>query len=160
MNIRVGFGYDIHQLVEGRKCCLAGVLFDSDLGPVGHSDADVLSHAICDALLGAAGLRDIGHHFPNTDPSFKDADSIHLIELVVAQLNQKGYTIGNIDATLVAEVPRINPRVDEMKANIARACRIDVSDVAIKATTAEKLGPIGSKEGIEAYAVCLVSKNH
>lgn len=158
MKIKVGFGYDVHQLKEGRPCILGGVHFDSSVGPDGHSDADVLLHAICDAILGAAGLRDIGFHFPNTDESFKGADSSELLKAVMVLVKDKGFTVGNVDSTLVSEVPKINPRIDEMKQNIASLCEIDLEDVGIKATTSEKVGFVGRQEGIEAYAVVLLSK--
>lgn len=158
MKFKVGFGYDVHQLKEGRPCILGGVRFDSDFGPDGHSDADVLLHAICDALLGAAGLRDIGFHFPNTDDSFKGADSRTLLRQVMKMLGDKGFSVGNIDATVVSEKPRLSPRVDEMKASIASLCNITEEDVGLKATTSEKLGFVGRGEGIEAYAVVLIHR--
>ncbi|MBT3647320.1 MAG: 2-C-methyl-D-erythritol 2,4-cyclodiphosphate synthase [Flavobacteriales bacterium] len=160
MKIRVGFGYDVHQLKEGRSCRLGGVLFESDLGPDGHSDADVLLHAVCDAILGAAGLRDIGFHFPNTDDSFKGADSRDLLDEVVILMTEKGWTIGNIDATLVSEVPKISPKIQEIKESIASRCNIEPDDVGVKATTSEKLGFVGKKEGIEAYAVVLINSTN
>ena len=159
MKIRVGFGYDVHQLKAGRPCRLGGVDFESSLGPDGHSDADVLLHAVCDAILGAAGLRDIGYHFPNTDASFKDADSRHLLTEVVALAAKKGYTIGNIDATLVSEVPKIAPRIDDIKKSIASLCGISTEDVGVKATTSETMGFVGEKRGIEAYAVVLLEQS-
>ena len=158
MKIKVGLGYDVHQLKAGRPCVLGGVAFDSEVGPDGHSDADVLLHAICDALLGAAGLRDIGFHFPNTDESFKNADSKLLLKSVVELIHEKGFTIGNIDATIVSETPKISPKILEMKNSIAALCKIEDDDVGVKATTAEKMGFIGRMEGIEAYAVALIQK--
>ncbi len=158
MRIRVGFGYDVHQLKEGRLCRLGGVDIPSDVGPDGHSDADVLLHAICDAILGAAGLRDIGFHFPNTNDEFKDADSRGLLSDVVALIEVKGYSIGNVDATLVSEVPKIAPYIAQIKASIASLCKIDEGEVGVKATTSEKVGFVGRKEGIEAYAVVLLEK--
>lgn len=158
MKIKVGFGYDVHQLKSGRPCILGGVTFDSDLGPDGHSDADVLLHAVCDAILGAAGLRDIGFHFPNTDDSYKGADSQELLREVMALIKEKGYSVGNVDSTVVSEVPKINPKIDEIKQNIARLCEIEPEDVGVKATTSEKVGFVGRREGIEAYSVVLLSK--
>ncbi|MEZ4721029.1 MAG: 2-C-methyl-D-erythritol 2,4-cyclodiphosphate synthase [Flavobacteriales bacterium] len=158
MKIRVGFGYDVHQLKAGRPCVLGGVLFDSEVGPDGHSDADVLLHAICDAILGAAGLRDIGFHFPNTDQNFKGADSAGLLHSVMKLIAEKGFKVGNIDATIVSEKPKISPKIGEMKARVAELCLINSDDVGVKATTAEKMGFVGREEGIEAYAVVLLQK--
>ena len=158
MKIRVGFGFDVHRFKEGRPCILGGVEIPNHFGPDGHSDADVLIHAICDALLGAAGMRDIGFHFPDTDASFKSIDSKILLAKVVALLNEHGYSIGNIDSTLVLERPRVNPHVEQMKTTLAGVMGIDVSDISIKATTNEKLGFIGREEGLTAYAVALISK--
>lgn len=159
MKIRVGLGYDVHQLKEGRPCVLGGVVFDSTLGPDGHSDADVLLHAICDAILGAAGLRDIGFHFPNTDDSFKDADSRMLLKQVMHVVSKEGYRVENVDATLVSERPKISPRIQEMKDSIAGLCEIESNAVGVKATTSEKLGFIGREEGLEAQAVVLLIKD-
>jgi 2-C-methyl-D-erythritol 2,4-cyclodiphosphate synthase len=158
MNIRVGFGFDVHRLKEGRPCILGGIEISHHFGPDGHSDADVLIHAICDALLGAAGLRDIGFHFPDTDASFKSIDSKILLDRVVSLLKAKGFSIGNIDSTLVLEKPRINPHIDQMKQTLADVMGISIDDIAIKATTNEKLGFIGREEGVTAYAVALISK--
>jgi 2-C-methyl-D-erythritol 2,4-cyclodiphosphate synthase len=158
MKIRVGFGYDVHQLKEGRLCRLGGVEIPSDIGPDGHSDADVLLHAVCDAILGAAGLRDIGFHFPNTSNEFKDADSRNLLSSVMKLISEKGYHVGNIDATLVAEVPKISPYILDIKNSIASLCNIENEDVGVKATTSETVGFVGRKEGIEAYAVVLLEK--
>lgn len=158
MKIRVGLGYDVHQLQQGRPCRLGGVDFESDLGPVGHSDADVLLHAVCDALLGAAGLRDIGYHFPNTDQQFKDADSRLLLKEVMALISAEGYEVQNVDATVISEVPKIAPKIDEIKASIAAHCFIEPDQVGVKATTSEKVGFVGRKEGIEAQAVVLLMK--
>lgn len=157
--IRVGFGYDVHQLKAGRPCRLGGVDMESELGPDGHSDADVLLHALCDAILGAAGLRDIGFHFPNTSQEFKDIDSRTLLKDVMKLTREKGFSVGNIDATLVSEVPKIAPYIGEMKETMASLCSIEQDAVGIKATTSEKLGFVGSKEGIEAYAVVLLEKD-
>jgi 2-C-methyl-D-erythritol 2,4-cyclodiphosphate synthase len=156
MRIRVGLGYDVHQLKAGRPCVLGGVLFESELGPDGHSDADVLLHAVCDAILGAAGLRDIGYHFPNTDQSFKDADSKKLLMEVIRLIKKEGFRVGNIDATLVSEQPKISPRIQEIKESIADLCEILPSEVGVKATTSEKVGFVGREEGIEAQAVVLL----
>jgi len=158
MQFKVGFGYDVHQLKEGRPCILGGVRFDSEIGPDGHSDADVLLHAICDALLGAAGLRDIGFHFPNTDETYKGADSKGLLLRVMDLLRDKGFGVGNIDATVVSEKPKIAPRIEEMKTSIAQLCNITREDIGVKATTSEKLGFVGRGEGIEAYAVVLIHR--
>lgn len=159
MKVRVGFGFDVHRLKEGRPCIIGGVEISSTFGPDGHSDADVLIHAICDALLGAAGMRDIGYHFPDTDATYKSIDSKILLGRVVALLHDKGYSIGNIDSTLVMEQPRINPHVDAMKKVLCEVLEIGVEDIAIKATTNEKMGFIGRGEGATAYAVALISKN-
>ena len=159
MKVRVGFGYDVHQLREGRPCILGGVEITHHKGPLGHSDADVLIHAICDALLGAAGLRDIGFHFPDTSSEFKNADSKMLLARVMELIRDKGFEPGNIDATLVAEQPKINPHVSEMKAVLSRVTGMAADDISIKATTNEKMGFIGREEGITAYAVALLTKN-
>lgn len=158
MNLRVGLGYDVHQLAPGRPCKLGGVLFDSPIGPLGHSDADVLLHAICDAILGAAGLRDIGFHFPNTDPSFHNADSLNLLKEVMKLAAAKGYSVVNIDATVIAEAPKIAPRIADIKATIAHACGLETECIGVKATTGEKMGFVGRGEGIEAMAVVLMCK--
>lgn len=158
MNIRVGFGYDVHPLGEGRELWLGGVKLKFDKGCVGHSDADVLLHAICDALLGAANLRDIGFHFPNTEPKFKGADSKLLLKEVVRLLKEKNFGIGNIDATLSLEAPKINPHIKKMQEILAPVLEIDEDNISIKATTNEKLGYIGRGEGVNAYAVALIYK--
>lgn len=158
MNIRVGFGYDVHPLGEGRELWLGGIKLDFDKGCVGHSDADVLLHAICDALLGAANLRDIGFHFPNTNPKYKGADSKMLLKEVVALLKQKGYAVGNIDATLSLEAPKINPHISRMQEVLAPILEVSIDEVSIKATTNEKLGYVGREEGVNAYAVALIYK--
>lgn len=159
MKIRVGMGFDVHRLKEGRKCIIGGVEIPHHTGPDGHSDADVLIHAICDALLGAAGLRDIGFHFPDTDATYKSIDSKILLGRVVSLLTENGFSIGNIDSTLVMEQPRINPHVDTMKKVLSEVIGIGMEDIAIKATTNEKMGFIGRGEGVTAYAVALISKN-
>jgi 2-C-methyl-D-erythritol 2,4-cyclodiphosphate synthase len=158
MKVRVGFGFDVHRLSEGRDCILGGIHIQHNKGPLGHSDADVLIHAICDALLGAAGLRDIGFHFPDTSAEFKSIDSKILLARVVTLLRDKGFSIGNIDSTLVLENPKINPHIDAMKEALSKVLGIDADDIAIKATTNEKLGFIGREEGVTAYAVALISK--
>ena len=158
MNIRIGHGYDVHRLVEGRKCIIGGVDIPSELGLLGHSDADVLLHAVSDALLGAAALGDIGKHFPDTDERFAGANSFVLLQNVVALLAEKGYKASNIDATIIAQVPKMAPYIDDMRANIAKACGIDVDCVSVKATTEEKLGFTGAKQGIAAHCVCLIEK--
>lgn len=159
MKIKVGLGYDVHRLVEGRELWLGGIKINHVKGLLGHSDADVLIHAICDALLGAANMRDIGYHFPDTADEYENIDSKILLKKTVALLSGKGYSIGNIDATLCAERPKINPFVDEMKFILAEIMGIDTDDISIKATTTEKLGFTGREEGISAYAVALIEKN-
>lgn len=158
MNFRIGFGYDVHPLGEGRELWLGGVKLEFEKGCVGHSDADVLLHAICDALLGAANLRDIGFHFPNTDPKYKGADSKLLLKEVVRLLKEKNYLIGNIDATLSLEAPKINPHITKMQEILAPVLEIDIDAISIKATTNERLGYVGRSEGVNAYAVALIYK--
>lgn len=158
MKIRVGFGYDMHRLQSDRELWIGGVKIDYHKGLYGHSDADVLIHAICDALLGAANLRDIGHNFPDNTEEYRDIDSKILLEQTNNLLLQKGYSIGNIDATICAEEPKINPYIAEMKQTLAHIIHIDVDDVSIKATTSERMGFVGRKEGITAYAVVLIQK--
>lgn len=158
MNIRVGFGYDVHPLGEERELWLGGVKLEFEKGCVGHSDADVLLHAICDALLGAANLRDIGFHFPNTNPKYKGADSKLLLAEVVRLLDEKGYAIGNIDATLSLEAPKVNPHIKAMQGVLAPILNVSEEEVSIKATTNEKLGYVGRGEGVNAYAVALIYK--
>lgn len=159
MKVKVGFGYDIHQLQEGRELWLGGIRLDHHKGLLGHSDADVLIHAICDALLGAANKRDIGYHFSNKDPRWKGIDSKILLREVTKIINEAGYSIGNIDATLSMEHPKINPHVEKMQACLAECMSIDMEDVSIKATTNEQLGYVGREEGVNAYAVALIYKN-
>ena len=156
--IRVGFGFDVHRLVPGRDLWLGGIKIEHSLGLLGHSDADVLIHAICDALLGAANMRDIGYHFPDTSADTLNVDSKILLRKTVDLIATKGYTVGNIDATVCAERPKINPHVDAMKACLAEVMGIAEDDISIKATTTEKLGYTGREEGISAYAVALISK--
>ncbi|MBI2721239.1 MAG: 2-C-methyl-D-erythritol 2,4-cyclodiphosphate synthase [Bacteroidetes bacterium] len=158
MNFRIGFGYDVHPLGEGRELWLGGVKLEFEKGCVGHSDADVLLHAICDALLGAANLRDIGFHFPNTNPKYKGTDSKLLLKEVVRLLKEKNYLIGNIDATLSLEAPKINPYITKMQEILAPVLEIDIDAISIKATTNERLGYVGRSEGVNAYAVALIYK--
>lgn len=158
MKIRVGFGYDVHALVSDRDLWLGGVKIEHTLGLQGHSDADVLIHAICDALLGAANMRDIGYHFPDTAGEYKDIDSKILLYDTMELLRDAGYTLGNIDATVAAERPKLNPHIPEMKRVMAQVLQVDVEDISIKATTTEKLGFTGRQEGIAAYATVLIQK--
>jgi len=156
--MRIGQGFDVHRLVEGRPCIIGGVTIAHDKGLDGHSDADVLLHAICDALLGAAALGDIGKHFPPTDDRYKGIDSRTLLTEVVSLLARKAYVIGNIDATIICEVPKLSPHTAQMCANIAQDCGVAIDQINIKATTTEKLGFTGRGEGIAAEAVCLIVK--
>ncbi|MGI6248589.1 MAG: 2-C-methyl-D-erythritol 2,4-cyclodiphosphate synthase [Acutalibacteraceae bacterium] len=157
--MKIGQGYDVHKLVPGRKLIIGGVEIPFDLGLEGHSDADVLLHAVSDSLLGAAGLGDIGKHFPDKDPAYKDADSLELLKTVINMLSNEGYSVVNIDATVIAQKPKLAPYSDEMTNNIAQACLTGKESVNIKATTQEGLGFAGRMEGIAAMAVCLISKN-
>lgn len=154
--LRIGHGYDVHKLVEGRRLIIGGVDIPHQKGLLGHSDADVLLHAISDALLGAAAMGDIGCLFPDTDERFKGADSLELLKEVVRVLNGAGYSVVNIDSTLIAQQPKMRPYIDKMRENIAQACGISVDCVSVKATTEEKLGFTGREEGISAHAVCLI----
>ena len=158
MKVRVGFGYDVHALVPERDLWLGGVKIEHTMGLQGHSDADVLIHAICDALLGAANMRDIGYHFPDTAGEYKDIDSKILLFDTMELLRDAGYTLGNIDATVAAERPKLNPHIPEMKRVMADVLQVDVEDISIKATTTEKLGCTGRQEGIAAYATVLIQK--
>ena len=158
MKIRTGYGFDVHRLVEDRDLWLGGIKIEHTMGLLGHSDADVLIHAICDALLGAANMRDIGYHFPDTAGEFENIDSKILLKKTVALIATKGYTIGNIDATVCAERPKLKNHIPQMQQVLAEVMGIDVDDVSIKATTTEKLGFTGREEGISAYAVVLISK--
>jgi len=158
MKIKVGFGFDVHQLKEGHPFVLGGVILDHHSGAFGHSDADVLVHAICDAILGAANLEDIGFHFPNTDDKWKGISSLLLLKECVRLIGEKGWSLGNIDAMLCLEAPKIKPYIAEMKEKIAAAAQIDVDDISIKATTNETMGFVGRQEGVVAYAVCLINK--
>ena len=159
MKIKVGHGYDVHRLVEGRALIIGGVTIPYELGLLGHSDADVLCHAVADALLGAAGLRDIGYYFPDSDERYHGISSILLLREVQKLLSQNGYEIGNIDCTLIAQKPKMAPHLTSMRTNIAEALGIQTADINIKATTEEKLGFTGRGEGISAHAVCLLQKN-
>ena len=158
MKVRVGLGYDVHQLVEGRDLILGGIKIEHCKGLLGHSDADVLLHAVCDALLGAASMRDIGYHFPDTSADTLDIDSKIILRKTIDLLATKGYKVGNIDATICAERPKLNPYVPAMKACMAQIIGCDEDDISIKATTTEKLGLTGREEGMAAYAVCLIEK--
>lgn len=158
MKIRVGFGYDVHQLVEGRELWLGGIRLEHEKGLLGHSDADVLIHAICDALLGAANMRDIGYHFPDTSEEFKNVDSKILLEKTVQLIAAKGYVTGNVDVTVCAEHPKLKAHIPVMQATLARLMQVDEEMISIKATTNEKLGFVGREEGISAYAVVLIEK--
>ena len=154
--MRIGQGYDVHRLVSGRKLIIGGVDIPYNLGLLGHSDADVLLHAISDALLGAAALGDIGRHFPDTDEKYKGADSLVLLSNVSDLLKSKGYSVVNVDSTIIAQVPKLSPYIEEMRKNIANVLDIDIDAVNVKATTEEKLGFTGTREGIAAQAVCLI----
>lgn len=158
MKIRTGFGYDVHRLVEGRDLWLGGIKIDYERGLLGHSDADVLIHAICDALLGAANMRDIGYHFPDNADDFLNVDSKILLRKTVDLIATKGYVLGNIDATVCAEKPKLNPHIPEMQRCLAQVIHTDIDNVSIKATTTEKLGFTGRMEGISAYATVLIEK--
>jgi len=156
--VRIGHGYDVHRLVEGRKLILGGVEFDYEKGLLGHSDADVLTHAVMDALLGAAALGDIGKLFPDNDPAYAGADSIELLKRVNALLREHGYALHNLDCTVIAQAPKLAPHIGQMRRNLAVACGVEVSSVNVKATTEEGLGFTGSGEGIAAHAVCLLTE--
>lgn len=158
MDIRVGHGYDVHRLVENRKLIIGGVEIPWELGLLGHSDADVLLHAISDAILGAAALGDIGRHFPDTDEKYKGADSLMLLKEVCAKAAEKGYRVSNIDATVIAQKPKMKDYIPKMCENVAKSCGVDTDRVNIKATTEEKLGFTGRQEGISAHSVCLLIK--
>ena len=155
--MRIGHGYDVHRLVEGRKLIMGGVDIPWEKGLLGHSDADVLLHAIADALLGALAMGDIGKHFPDTDPAFKGADSMKLLEHVVGLVRERGYLVGNLDATIIAQKPKMAPHIQTMRENIARACGVEIDRINVKATTEEGLGFTGTGEGISAHAVVLMT---
>ena len=154
--MRIGHGYDVHRLVEGRRCIIGGVDIPHETGLDGHSDADVLTHAVMDALLGALALGDIGKHFPDTDPRYKGADSLALLRHVAALVEKEGYMLGNLDATVLAQAPKLAPHIRRMRENLAAAIGCEVSRVSVKATTEEKLGFTGAKQGIAAHCVCLL----
>ena len=156
--MRVGMGYDVHKLVEGRDLIIGGVKIPHTLGLLGHSDADVLLHAIMDALLGAAALGDIGKHFPDTDPKYKGANSLDLLAHIYEMMNEMGYQIGNVDATILAERPKMAPHIMAMRKNIAAVLHCDMEDISIKATRGEKLGFVGNEEGIVSLSVCILEK--
>lgn len=156
--MRIGHGYDVHRLVPGRDLILGGVKIPYDLGLDGHSDADVLLHAVMDALLGAAALRDIGFHFPDTDPAYKGADSMELLRVVGQKIDDAGYTVGNIDVTMIAQRPRLKDHIPQMVSNIAACLHLAENQVNVKATTEEKLGFTGSGEGMRCHAVCLLNE--
>ena len=156
--MRIGHGYDVHRLVEGRPLILGGVEIPHEKGLLGHSDADVLLHAVSDALLGAAGLRDIGYHFPDTDPAYKGADSLELLRVVGEKVAAKGYRVSNIDVTMIAQAPKLKPYILQMRDNIARVLGLDPDRVNVKATTEEHLGFTGRKEGLSCHAVCLLDE--
>jgi 2-C-methyl-D-erythritol 2,4-cyclodiphosphate synthase len=158
IRIRTGIGYDVHQFAEGRRMVLGGVEIPFERGLLGHSDADVLLHAIADAVLGAAALGDIGQHFPPSDPAFKNADSVVLLQHACALVRAAGFAINNIDATVIAEAPRIGPHAEAMRARIAAACAIEVEDVSVKATTNERMGFVGREEGIAALAIATIQR--
>ncbi len=154
--VRIGIGYDVHRLTEDRRLVLGGVEVPHERGLLGHSDADVLTHAVIDALLGAAALGDIGQHFPDTDPEWRGADSLRLLEAVVGLVREAGHRVGNVDATLVLQRPKLRPHIDAMRANLARALGVEVGDVSVKATTGEGMGFAGREEGGACHAVCLL----
>lgn len=158
MKIRIGFGYDVHRLADNRELWLGGVKIEHTQGLLGHSDADVLIHAVCDAILGAANLRDIGFHFPDTAGEYKDIDSKILLRRTLEVVSAKGYRIGNIDATICAERPKINPHIPDMQQTMANILGISIDDISIKATTSERMGFVGREEGFAAYAVALIEK--
>jgi len=156
--MRIGHGYDVHKLVDGRKCIIGGVEIPHHLGLLGHSDADVLLHAIMDAVIGAMALGDIGHLFPDTDDAYKDADSMVLCRRVAKIMDENGYAIGNIDATVIAQRPKMSPYINQIRENVANAFYTEISNVSVKATTEEKLGFTGAELGIAAHAVCILVK--
>lgn len=156
--MRIGHGYDAHRLVEGRKLIIGGVLIPYEKGLDGHSDADVLLHAVMDSLLGAAALGDIGGMFPDNDPAFLDADSLELLKSTFKVIKNKGFAVGNIDATVIAQAPKLKTHIEKMRRNIANACETDIENVNVKATTEEKMGFTGRREGISAHAVCILTE--
>ncbi len=160
MNIRIGFGFDVHQLVEGRPFTLGGITIPHTKGSLGHSDGDVLIHAICDALLGAANMRDIGYHFPDTDNTYKGIDSKIILQNTLEIIASKGYKIGNIDTTICLQKPKVKDYIETMQQTLANTCNISIDDIAIKATTTETLGFEGREEGVSAYAVVLINREN
>ena len=158
MSIRIGMGYDVHQLAEGYKLWIGGIEVPFEKGSVGHSDGDVLIHSICDALLGALSLRDIGYHFPDTAPELKGIDSKILLEKTISIIREKGYELGNLDATICLQKPKLKPHIPNMQETLAKVMKVDISQVSVKATTTEKLGFVGEGKGIAAYATVLVNK--
>lgn len=154
--MRIGHGYDVHRFAENRKCIIGGVKIPYEMGLLGHSDADVLLHAISDAILGAAAMGDIGHLFPDTDPEFEGADSLVILKKVIEAVAVKGYKVGNIDSTVIAQAPKMAPYINSMRQNIADACGVDADCISVKATTEEGLGFTGAKQGIAAHAVCIL----
>ncbi len=156
--LRIGHGYDVHAFADNRRCIIGGVDIPYEKGLLGHSDADVLLHAISDSLLGAAAMGDIGRHFPDTDPEFEGADSLVLLKYVVKLISEKGHKVNNIDATIIAQAPKMAPHIEQMRKNIADALQVDIDCVNVKATTEERLGFTGRKEGISAHCVCLLEK--
>lgn len=158
MKIKVGFGFDVHQMKEGHPFIVGGVQLEHHSGAFGHSDADVLVHAICDAILGAANLEDIGYHFPNTDMKWKGVSSLILLKECIRLITEKGWTLGNIDAMLCLEAPKIKPYIPQMKEKLVEVTGLDIDDISIKATTNETMGFVGRQEGVVAYAVCLIQK--
>ena len=158
MNLRIGYGYDVHQLAEGEEFWLGGIQLEHTHGAKGHSDADVLIHAICDALLGATNLRDIGYHFPDTDPQYRGIDSKKLLRDVMQLVREAGYELGNLDATICLEAPKVNPYIPAMKARLAEVMKVPEADISLKATTSEKMGFVGRQEGIATHAVVLVHR--
>lgn len=156
--MRIGHGYDAHRFAEGRKLIIGGVDIPCNVGLMGHSDADVLVHAVCDSLLGAAALRDIGYHFPDTDGKFKNIDSLILLKKVKESISQKGYSVSNIDCTVIAQIPKLSPYIEQMRDNLARVLEIQIDRINVKATTEEGMGFTGAKEGICAHAVCILEE--
>jgi 2-C-methyl-D-erythritol 2,4-cyclodiphosphate synthase len=156
MNVRIGFGYDVHRLVTDRKLVLGGIEIEYDKGTLGHSDGDALIHSICDAILGALALRDIGHHFPDTDPAYQGIDSKILLEKTVQMIHEKGWEIGNIDVTVCLEQPKLNPHIPRMVSTLAPILKIEENQLSIKATTNEKMGFIGANDGVAVYSICLL----
>ncbi len=155
---RVGYGYDVHQLAEGRRCVIGGVEIPNSVGPLGHSDADVLSHAIADAILGAAALPDIGHYFPNTSSECEGMDSQDILRRAVAEIGKLGYKLVNVDSSMIAETPKLSPHIADIKRTLAATLGLEPGDIGVKATTNEKMGWIGRREGLAAHAVCLIEK--